>query len=161
MVQIIGGFFFFFNRHLRNRSESNRSIIKLDLRYNHTNAYYQRNKYKKYGYSYLIGMMPRFIRTDWFLRRLDYEICFWWVVRGSRSTHFPGHVVTESCAHCDTLCETVVCSIFFAGVPPSGIHAPRSIIVEDATAATGRTSGVFAPNNYLSVSMGMKMTIYC
>lgn len=45
--------------------------------------------------SYLIGRMARLIGIDRFLRRLDDEIGFGRIIRRSRSSHFPGHIVTE------------------------------------------------------------------
>lgn len=50
---------------------------------------------QKYFRAYLVGIVVFTARIDRFLRRLDYEIRFGRVIRRSRSSHFPGHVVTE------------------------------------------------------------------
>lgn len=43
-------------------------------------------------------MVTRFTGVGWFLGRLDNKIGFGRIVWGSRSSHFPGHIVTEPCA---------------------------------------------------------------
>lgn len=110
-------------------------------------------------------MVTRLTGVDRFLGRLDYKIGFGRVVWGSRSSHFPGHIVTEPCARRYYEWNSNACLLFWVLPLPECTRSAsdRVYLVATITLKTQRRHRTYfrrlCNNNYLSVSMGVKITI--